>query len=184
RGVTCLVCHSVRDYGNDGNAGYVLTNAPVPIPDPDVPDSVAAHVARVSLDELDTTRLCGTCHRVTAGLGLEMPHLLPGVEDLGDFRASAFAGNHSHRVDSQVPTRNCVGCHMEREAAPRDAAATGGNLASHRFAGAHTTIAAASRDCAQLAQVQAQLQRAASIDVPGVWSPRGFTPSGDEALRF
>jgi tetratricopeptide (TPR) repeat protein len=62
---------------------------------------------------------------------------------------------------------------MPREDATRgDAAAREGKVASHRFLGGHTFLAAMRGDADQLARVQRMLEGAASIDVAAVIHPR------------
>ncbi|MEM7609837.1 MAG: multiheme c-type cytochrome, partial [Myxococcota bacterium] len=88
-GVTCLVCHSTRRTSPDGNGSYALDLSDVPIPDPNVPAEVQAHVQRVR--PLDGAALCGSCHRSFAGEAIEAAHHLDGIDDVGAWRASAFS---------------------------------------------------------------------------------------------
>ncbi len=169
-GITCLVCHSVRETSTDGNASYTLTAAPVPLPREGDPASVRAHIARVALDPLREARLCGTCHRVFMGHAIDRPVFLEGVQDIGQWRASAYAGSLAERVDEPIEETTCQGCHMTPEAATRgDRAATDGMVRSHRFPGGQTALASQSSDPAQLEAVRAMLRRAATIDVAAVW---------------
>jgi tetratricopeptide (TPR) repeat protein len=67
---------------------------------------------------------------------------------------------------------------MPREEATRgDAASKDGKVASHRFLGAHTWLAAMRGDGAQLARLQRMLEGAASIDVAAVVHPRDASRS-------
>jgi tetratricopeptide (TPR) repeat protein len=72
------------------------------------------------------------------------------------------------RVD-QVAAKTCIDCHMEREPASADeAGARGGTIASHRFLGGHTWMAAMRGDDEHLRRLQAKLVGAASIDIAAV----------------
>jgi tetratricopeptide (TPR) repeat protein len=69
-------------------------------------------------------------------------------------------------MDEPIERASCQDCHMPKEGAPLgDAAAKSGQVRSHRFAGAHTWLAAMRHDPVQLAAEEAMLQGAASIDI-------------------
>ena len=163
-GVTCLVCHSTVESRADGNGSYRLRVAPVPIPDPNDPEEVESHRRRVVPEGLRTGALCGSCHRSFLGPEMGNPHHLPGIDDVGAWRRSPFAGSHAERVDTPLERRTCQGCHMAPEAAPHDFAATEGMVASHRVVGAHTALHAQTRPEAAPAE-RSRLGGAASVDV-------------------
>jgi tetratricopeptide (TPR) repeat protein len=141
------------------------------------PASIARHKAQVSMKSLGT-ELCVGCHRgfLSPEMGTDnMPVHLTGLDEPGMWRNSAWAGNGMGRVDKVEP-KNCIDCHMEREPASSDelgakTAATGERtIASHRFLGGHTWMAAMRGDTDHLKRLQAKLEGAASIDIAG-----GFT---------
>src|SRR5262249_23713104 len=71
------------------------------------------------------------------------------------------------RID-QVEPRTCIDCHMAREpASTGEYGARRGAIASHRFLGGHTWMAAMRGDDDQLRRLRARLVGAASIDVAG-----------------
>ena len=170
-GVTCALCHGVKSVTKDGNGSYVLSREPIDAPVMTDPASIARHKAQVSVKQLGT-ELCVTCHRgfLSPDMGEGMPVHLVGLDEPGTWRNSAWAGNGMGRVD-KVEKKNCIDCHMEREVAgPNEAGAHNGKIASHRFLGGHTWMAAMRGDTDQLKRTQAKLEGAASIDIAG-----GFT---------
>lgn len=140
-GVTCLVCHSIRHTRPDGGASYTLSTLPPPIPKLDDPAQIAAHVRALTPEPLTTSRLCGSCHRAFLGPHMGHPHHLAGIDDLGSWQQSAFAGSHAARVDEPLERQHCQGCHMPRISAP---VATAGRFLAHDFAASHTALPAAS----------------------------------------
>ncbi len=183
-GVTCNVCHGITAATSDGNASYVLSTADPLIPDPNLPDEVEAHRRRMAPEVLRTPLLCGSCHR--GFLGPDETHtgsFLPGIDELGPWRGSAWGGQEAQRIEPiALEARDCRTCHMDPEGAePGEFAASDGTIASHRFAGGHTALAAS--DPVQRARVEARQRTAATIDVPGFTREDGsftFLERGDE----
>ncbi|MCB9631190.1 MAG: hypothetical protein H6721_03455 [Sandaracinus sp.] len=167
-GVTCSVCHGIVETRSDGNASYTLSTAPIPIPDPNDEDEVAVHRARVAPSVLRTPGLCGSCHRGFLGTFTGNEGHLPGLDEAGPWRGSAWGGQHAQRLDD-VPATECRGCHMSPEPRRReDGTPTAFVGASHRFAGGHSALAAATDDDVQLATIAARQSTAATIDVVGL----------------
>jgi len=168
-GITCRACHGVARARPDGDGSYDLDLSPIPIPEDGDPDSVARHKARVAPPALRSPALCAACHRVFLDEATGNAHHLAGQDDATPWSRSAFAGSLAERVDEPVPERDCRGCHMPREEAKLgDAAATpakGGTIASHRFLGGHTWLAAMRGDDDTRARVERFLGGAATIDV-------------------
>jgi hypothetical protein len=154
----------------------VWSRDPIDAPALDDPASIARHRAQVGVKALGT-ELCVTCHRgfLSPDMGDGMPVHLSGLDEPGAWRSSAWAGNGMGRVD-QVEKKNCIDCHMEREpASGGEYGAKAGTIASHRFLGGHTWMAAMRGDREQLHRLQAKLEGIASIDVqPAPGAPRSF----------
>jgi tetratricopeptide (TPR) repeat protein len=165
-GVTCRVCHGVEGARPDGNGSYVLASSGIPIPRDGDDESLRAHKARMALAPLRTAQMCGACHRSFLSPETGNAAHLVGQDELGAWERSVYAGSLAARVDEPVDRAECRGCHMPLEDAPRgDAAAKNGKIRSHRFAGAHTWLAAMRGDETQLEAARAMLRGAASIDV-------------------
>ena len=191
-GITCLVCHSAKAVTTDGNASLELSNAAIPIPDPAVPEEVEAHRARLTLPPLRSSDLCGACHRSFTGPEIGNPHHLGGIDDLGDWQASAFGGGLPRRLLAVQPQR-CQDCHMP-EQTPLHADMAGlsdQSIRSHRWAASHTALATQLPDPAQLEAVARTLvgSVSTSIAVVVVDSKRYFVETrvplrGGEHLEF
>ncbi|MGB5813513.1 MAG: multiheme c-type cytochrome [Polyangiales bacterium] len=166
-GITCTVCHSIEATEPDGNGSFTLTDRPILIPDPAVPHEIEAHRQRLTMKPLRTGEMCGACHRSFSGTAIGNDHHLPGIDDLGDWRESAYGDAvPDHLVDPRTAT--CQGCHMQMETAHLgDFAATNGEIHSHRWASSHTAIAA-QLDATQRAYTEESLKTAARIAIGAV----------------
>ncbi len=167
-GVTCLVCHSVESATNDGNASLTLTERPVVIPDPAVPEEIEAHRRRMAMPVLRTAALCGSCHQSFSGIAIGNENHLPGIDDLGAWTVSAYSGAAS--IDATVTApKTCQSCHMRDEPAPRgDLAGRGGRVAGHRWAASHTALSAQLAAGAQYQATVDSLISAAVLDLGAV----------------
>jgi tetratricopeptide (TPR) repeat protein len=165
-GVSCLSCHGVERATSEGNASFQLRTDEPTMPVAGDEASIRAHRMRMAPPALATTALCGACHRSFLGRETGQDHHFEGIDDIGSWRRSAYAGSRIDRVD-EVRQRSCADCHMPSVAAPRgDAAASErGTVRSHRFAGGHSWLAKMQADADQLAEVERMLKGAASIRV-------------------
>ena len=167
-GITCLVCHSTVRTSADGNGSVVVDIRDPLLPDPANDAQVAAHVERMRPEPLEGPGLCATCHRSFVGEAIGSPHHVNGIEDIGTWRASAYAGANARRIDEPVDEASCSGCHMPLVDAPLgDMAATEGQVRAHSVRGAHTALENADA-------THEMLRRAATIDVPRVRSEAGW----------
>jgi tetratricopeptide (TPR) repeat protein len=172
-GVTCRLCHGIQSVSKDGNGSYVWARTPIEAPDLRDAASIARHRAQVSVKKLGT-ELCVGCHRGFLSPDMDMPVHLSGLDEPGMWRNSAWTGNGMGRVD-KVEKKTCIDCHMEREPATKDEyGAKDGTIASHRFLGGHTWMAAMRGDDDHLHRLQAKLQGVASIDVQPAPVGHGF----------
>jgi cytochrome c-type biogenesis protein CcmH/NrfG len=166
-GVTCRLCHGIERTTKDGNGSYVWSRAPIEAPSLGDPASIARHKAQTTV-KAQGTELCVGCHRGFISPDMAMPVHLSGLDEPGAWRSSAWNGNGMARVD-KVDKQTCLDCHMAREpASANEAGARAGTIASHRFVGGHTWMAAMRGDGEHLRRLQAKLAGAASIDVAGV----------------
>src|SRR5215468_873775 len=182
-GVTCRLCHGIQSTTKDGNGSYVWSRAPIEAPSLGDAASIARHKAQTSVARLGT-ELCVGCHRGFLSPDMGMPVHLSGLDEPGAWRSSAWTGNGMARVD-KVDKKTCIDCHMEREPASAAEAgarvgADGRTIASHRFLGGHTWMAAMRGDAEHLRRLQAKLEGAASIDIAGAQ----VRAPGDRASRW
>ncbi|MBK6463409.1 MAG: hypothetical protein IPF92_20745 [Myxococcales bacterium] len=166
-GVSCRVCHGITAVRADGNGSFDLDPSPVPVPREGDPASARAHREAVARPVLREGELCLGCHRSFLDTATGNAHHLPGQDEAGAWRRSAYAGSHAARVD-EVPERDCRSCHMPRvPAVAGDPGAKRGTLASHAFLGGHTWLADAQRDPELRAIVADFLKQSATIDIAG-----------------
>ncbi|HEU0029220.1 MAG TPA: multiheme c-type cytochrome [Kofleriaceae bacterium] len=164
-GVTCRLCHGIDSTSHDGNGSYTWNAAPLDAPALDDAASIERHRTQVTT-KLDT-ELCVACHRGFLSPDMKIPVHLSGIDEPGMWRSSGYTGNGIARLDS-VERKTCIDCHMERVAASTgELGAKHGSVASHRFVGGHTWMAAMRDDREQLHLTQARLEGAASIDIAG-----------------
>jgi len=168
-GITCLVCHSVESTRADGNASFTLTDATILLPDPANPEEIEAHRARLTMEPLRSAALCGSCHRSFSGPSIGNQNHLPGIDDLGDWASSAFAGAVQDQLTAVEP-RNCQGCHMRAEAASdvEMAGASDAMVSSHRWAASHTAMTAQLPDPSHGQQASDELRGAVVVDIGAV----------------
>lgn len=165
-GITCRTCHGIESVRADGDASYDLRVMPIEAPREGDPESVKRHKLAAALKPLRTSALCTSCHRVYLDESTGNPHHLPGQDEGTAWMRSVYAGSLGERLDSDVPQSTCQACHMAKEPAPEgDAAAKNGRVASHRFLGSHTWLAAMRKDDDQLARVKAFLRGVVSVDI-------------------
>jgi hypothetical protein len=168
-GVSCRVCHGIEETRPDGNGSYTLATQAIPLPVDGDAESLRLHKLRAAPAPLRAAAMCASCHRAFLGEPTGNPHFLTGADEATPWARSPYGGSQLARVDDEIPARACQGCHMPREEARLgDVAAKQGTIASHRFPGGHTWMAAMRGDAPQLAAETAMLRGAASIDVAAV----------------
>lgn len=170
-GITCLVCHTTESTRADGNGSYALSDAPVLLPDPADDEEIDRHRAQLTMTPLRSAELCGSCHRSFSGSEIGNEHHLPGIDDLGDWASSAYAGAATWHLAS-ADQATCQTCHMPGEpASPGEmAGVTDGTVRSHRWAASHTALLSQLGDEAAAAQTKAALEGAVVVDVGAVKS--------------
>ena len=191
-GITCLVCHNIESTRPDGNASFTLSDAPILLPDPANPEEIESHRARFTMRPLRTAALCGACHRSFSGAAVGNANYLPGIDDLGDWASSAFAGAVQDHLTS-VEKKSCRGCHMGTVAASdaEMAGADDGKVSSHRWTASHTTMAAQLPDAKHARQASDELEGAVIVDIGAVRAGRRLyalpgesRPQGGDHLAF
>jgi tetratricopeptide (TPR) repeat protein len=184
-GITCLVCHNVDSTRPEGNASFTLADAPILLPDPASPEEIEAHRIRLTMQPLRTAALCGSCHRSFSGSAIGNENHLPGIDDLGDWASSAYAGAVQDHLTS-VEEKSCQGCHMGTVVASdaEMAGASDGTVSSHRWTASHTAMAAQLPDAKHAQQAKDELEGAVIVDVGAVRAgPRRYVLPNESRLR-
>ena len=183
-GVTCRTCHGIDRATFDGNGSYRLAEADLALPDPRDSASVARHRASVARPALRSGELCASCHRAFLDDATGHPVHFAGTDDVGPWLASPHGGSE-RRLDDPLPARACAECHMPREPATRgDLAAKAGAVASHRFPGGHTWLAAMRGDEESLAAARRLLEGAVRVDVAALTHEDGRRDLPAEAAEL
>ncbi len=179
-GVSCMTCHGIDRVSADGNGSYHLARSSPRIPDLDDASSIAAHRREVRSPAMRSGDLCGACHRAFVDRSTGHPSHFMGADDLGSWQSSAYAG-HPRRLDQDIPPQSCIDCHMPATASKHDRAANSGKVASHRFLGGHTWLAAIRGDPETMAQTADFLRDAASVDIAAIHHGSHTTMPADAA---
>jgi tetratricopeptide (TPR) repeat protein len=162
--ITCQTCHGIVRTRPDGNGSYALTTDEIPIPSDKEPGSLQRHKARVGSAALRTAELCGSCHRSFLDATTGNANAFFGMDDYTPWSKSEFAGARAGRMDSDVPARDCRGCHMPKE----------NGIASHRWLGGHSYLAAMQGDASLVERYRKFLTGVASVDIAPGASLEGF----------
>ncbi len=179
-GVSCMTCHGIDRVSADGNGSYHLARSTPTIPDLDDASSIAAHRREVRSPALRSGDLCGSCHRAFVDATTGHPSHFSGADDLGSWQSSAYAG-HPRKLDQDIAPQSCIDCHMPALAAGDDLAASAGTVASHRFLGGHTWLAAMRGDLESAAKTGQFLRGSASLDIAAIRHGERTTMPADAA---
>ena len=152
-GVTCMVCHSIREIqSTSGTGSYVMGRPAVLVDDsghaiaglPSDQEILAHldwHKKAVMQPLYRTAEYCSVCHKAA------MPKMLNDYKWLRTFSTYDEWQQSSWSRETPLPfykkptASTCQTCHMPREI-NHDAAAHDGLAASHRWLGANTAVAA------------------------------------------
>lgn len=180
-GVSCRTCHGVVATTRDGNGSYTLAANPLPVPITGDEASTRRHRDAVRVRDLGAD-LCISCHRSFLDPATGNPEHLFGQDEASAWQDSPYAGAGASRIDDAIDPQSCTDCHMPAEPATRgDVSARDGHIASHRFAGGHTWMAAMIDDPEQLARQRAMLAQAITVDVAAARTSGGWTLPADGA---
>ena len=196
-GITCSVCHSIKQVDQRGTGSYVMGQPAVLVDEAGKPiytkvsdAEILAHLDRHSKAVMQpfyrTPEYCTSCHKA------ELPETLNGYKwqrafFLADeWQLSSFAKQSPLPFYTKDSVSTCQTCHMGREALTvADAGAKEGKLASHRWLGANTLIPTFYKYDEQLARTNAFLKNAAlNVDLfaletdrqSGLIAPLGTKP--------
>ncbi len=160
-GVTCSTCHGITEATSEGNASYTLDLTPIPEPKDGDDASLQAHRARAGSATLRTNQLCMSCHRGFLGPATGHAVQISGIDEVGPWRRSGYAGSRASRIDEATAPQNCTSCHMPE--------------GSHRFPGGHTALAAQHEGDEQLEAHRALLRDAVTMDIFSLQGTTGRT---------
>ncbi len=196
-GITCSVCHSIRQVDQRGTGSYVMAQPAVLVDEGGRPivgkvsdAEILAHLDRhskaVMQDFYRTPQFCSSCHKAA------LPQTLTGYKwqrafFLSDeWQLSSFAKESPLPFYTKESVSTCQTCHMTRNPLTlRDAGAKEGKLASHRWLGANTLVPTFYGYDEQLAKTTAFLKNSVfNVDLfaleterqPGLIAPLGTRP--------
>jgi len=171
-GVTCAVCHSIRQGDTRGTGSYLLSQPAVLVDEAGKPiyekvsdGEILAHLDRhskpVMNDFIKTPEFCASCHKAALPRTLNDYKWQRALFVFDEWQMSSFSKRSPLPFYTKDTVSNCQTCHMPR--APltlRDFGAKDGTLASHRWVGANTIIPAYYKYDEQLARTKAFLSNA------------------------
>ncbi len=152
-GVTCMVCHSIREISSTKGIGsYVLgrpavmvdtTGAPVPgLPsDQQILAHLDWHKRAVMQPLYRTSEYCAACHKAAIPKMLNDYKWLRTFSTYDEWQQSSWSRETPLPFYQKQAQSTCQTCHMPKEASS-DRIAPGGVASSHRWLGANTAIPA------------------------------------------
>lgn len=151
-GVTCMVCHSIQKVDTRGTGSYVMGVPAVLVDEEGNPitrtvsdGEILAHLDRhskaVMKDFYRTSEFCSSCHKAALPHALNDYKWQRAISLYDEWQNSSFARQSPLPFYSKDSVSTCQSCHMQREKLElTDYGAKKGQLASHRWLGANTTI--------------------------------------------
>ncbi|SFS13692.1 Tetratricopeptide repeat-containing protein [Granulicella pectinivorans] len=173
-GVTCAVCHSIRQGDTRGTGSYVLSQPAVlmdeegkpiygKVTDAEILAHLDRHSAAVMQPFMKSPEFCASCHKAALPKTLNDYKWQRALFVYDEWQMSSFAKRSPLPFYVKDSVSTCQTCHMSREslsaAGPdaRDPGAKHGELASHRWIGANTLIPSFYKYDVQLAKTKAFL---------------------------
>jgi len=152
-GITCMVCHSIREVqSTKGIGSYVMGKPAVMIDGSGKPvaglpsdQQILAHLdwhkQAVMRPIYHTSEYCAVCHKAAIPKMLNDYKWLRTFSTYDEWQQSSWSRETPLTFYKKPATSTCQTCHMQREATS-DAASHGKPVASHRWLGANTAVAA------------------------------------------
>ncbi|ADW69521.1 Tetratricopeptide TPR_1 repeat-containing protein [Granulicella tundricola MP5ACTX9] len=152
-GVTCMVCHSIKQVtSTKGIGSYVLGRPAVMVdaagkPVSGMPSDVEIlthldrHKAAVMQPLYKTSEFCAACHKAAIPQMVNDYKWLRTFSTYDEWQQSSWSKETPLSFYKKPEAVGCQGCHMVREASS-DVAAKAGMTASHRWVGANTAVPA------------------------------------------
>ena len=151
-GVTCMVCHSIQKIQNTSGTGSYVMGMPAvmlnedgsPVTGPVSYDDIFAkpklHARAVMKDFYRTPEFCAVCHKAAVPKLLNEYKWLRAFNVYDEWQQSSWSRQSPLPFYKKDTVSTCQTCHMAKVAAASDSGAKAGQIASHRFLGASTTI--------------------------------------------
>jgi tetratricopeptide (TPR) repeat protein len=151
-GVTCMVCHSIQKIQNTSGTGSYVMGVPAvmvnedgsPVSGPVSYDDIFAkpklHARAVMKDFYRTPEFCGVCHKAAVPKILNEYKWLRAFNVYDEWQQSSWSRETPLPFYKKDTASTCQTCHMTKVAAATDYGAKSGQIASHRFLGASTSI--------------------------------------------
>ena len=152
-GVTCMVCHSIRQGDARGTGSFVLgvpavlldeAGQPItrPVQDAEILAHLDRHSAAVMKPFYRTSEFCSSCHKAALPRTLNDYKWQRAISLYDEWQNSSFARQSPLPFYKKDAVSTCQTCHMQREAlgALNDSGAKNGQVASHRWLGANTIV--------------------------------------------
>lgn len=176
-GVTCIVCHSIRDMESKAGVGSYVMGVPAVMLNQDgtprvglpaLEDILAEpelHKKAVMRDFLRTPEFCATCHKAAIPAELNGYKWLRAFSVYDEWQQSSWSRESALPFYQKEKVSTCQDCHMQPTNAVGSHEAVDGTIRSHRFPGANSAIPAFYGYPDQLQAVQAQLRDSLSLDI-------------------
>ena len=151
-GVTCMVCHSIQKIQNTSGTGSYVMGMPTvmlnedgsPVTGPVSYDDIFAkpklHARAVMKDFYRTPEFCAVCHKAAVPKLLNEYKWLRAFNVYDEWQQSSWSRQSPLPFYKKDTVSTCQTCHMAKVSAASDSGAKAGQIASHRFLGASTTI--------------------------------------------
>ena len=151
-GVTCMVCHSIQKIQNTSGTGSYVMGMPAvmlnedgsPVTGPVSYDDIFAkpklHARAVMKDFYRTPEFCAVCHKAAVPKLLNEYKWLRAFNVYDEWQQSSWSRQSPLPFYKKDTVSTCQTCHMAKVVAASDSGAKAGQIASHRFLGASTTI--------------------------------------------
>ncbi len=152
-GVTCMVCHSIRQGDSRGTGSFTLgvpavlldeAGQPItrPVEDAEILAHLDRHSAAVMKPFYRTSEFCASCHKAALPRTLNDYKWQRAISLYDEWQNSSFAKESPLPFYKKEAVSTCQTCHMQREAlgALNDLGAKNATIASHRWLGANTLV--------------------------------------------
>ena len=201
-GVTCSTCHSIQSVDTTGTGSYFMgipavlvdeNGAPItrPVSDAEILAHLDRHSRAVMRPLYKTPEFCATCHKAAIPRSLDDYKWLRAFTVYDEWQGSSFSRQSPLPFYRKDVVSNCQTCHMPRNPLPdgaSDPGAKDGKLASHRWTGGNTLMAAYYKYDEQAKKLVDFLRNAAdgngvlNVDIFGLEKESAAATSSDQVL--